>query len=224
VSKEIQIETSWKEILKDEFEQPYFDSIRTFIVNEIKKGKTIYPPGSLIFNAFNSTPFQEVKVVIIGQDPYHGHGQAMGLCFSVPKGIPYPPSLKNIFAELKNDLGIPVPQHGDLTSWTQQGVFLLNAILTVEKGKAGSHSKIGWQTFTDAVIRKLSDKRNGLVFLLWGNYARGKKTLIDEMKHYVLESSHPSPLAGGGFFDNHHFSRTNEILLKQGLSPPDWRL
>jgi uracil-DNA glycosylase len=224
VSKEVQIEESWKEVLKDEFEQPYFDSIRTFITDEIKKGKTIYPPGSQIFNAFNTTPFGEVKVVIIGQDPYHGPGQAMGLCFSVPKGIRYPPSLKNIFTELNSDLGVPIPNHGDLTSWAEQGVFLLNAMLTVEKGRAGSHSKIGWQTFTDAVIRRLSEKRNGLVFLLWGNYAKGKKGLIDEMKHYVLESPHPSPLAGGGFFGNRHFSRTNEILLKQGLSPPDWKL
>jgi len=224
VSKEIQIESIWKEVLQEEFEKPYFDDLRSYISNEIKRGKKIFPPGSLIFNAFNTTPFPKVKVIILGQDPYHGQGQAMGLCFSVPKGIPYPPSLKNIFRELKDDLGISIPDHGDLTYWAQQGVFLLNAILTVEKGKAGSHSKIGWQIFTDSVIRLLSEKKSGLVFLLWGNYARGKKNLIDEMKHYVLESPHPSPLAGSGFFGNHHFSRTNELLLGQGLSPLDWKL
>lgn len=220
----VQIEGSWKEVLQDEFDKEYFKKIRSFLHSEIKNGKTIYPPGPMIFNAFNSTPFHEVKVVIIGQDPYHQPGQAMGLSFSVPPDIKTPPSLKNIFKELHNDLNTHIPNHGDLTNWAQQGVFLLNAILTVEKGNAASHRKIGWQKFTNAVIEKLSEKRKGLIFLLWGNFARSKKQIIDETEHYVFEARHPSPLAGGAFFGCRHFSKTNEILLKQGNEPIDWEL
>ena len=221
---EIQIEESWKEVLTDEFEKPYFAHIRTSLREAKNQKKVIYPPGPLIFNAFNITPFSNVKVVILGQDPYHGPGQAMGLSFSVPQEVPAPPSLKNIFKEIKRDLDIDPPNHGDLTHWASQGVFLLNAMLTVEKGKAGSHRNIGWQSFTDAVIKTLSDHRDGLIFLLWGRFAQTKAPLINQLKHHVLESAHPSPLAGNRFSGNSHFSRTNELLLGQGLSPIDWRL
>ncbi len=221
---DVQIEESWKDALKDEFEKPYFSHIRDLLKTEKQNGKLIYPPGPLIFNAFNITPFHNVKVVILGQDPYHGPGQAMGLSFSVPREVPAPPSLRNIFKEIQNDLGIPPPDHGDLTHWAQQGVFLLNAMLTVEKGQAGSHQNFGWQSFTDAVIKILSDQKEGLVFLLWGKFAQSKVQLIDQLKHHVLESAHPSPLAGNRFFDNHHFSRTNEILMNQGQTPIDWRV
>ncbi|MCO6478370.1 MAG: uracil-DNA glycosylase [Phaeodactylibacter sp.] len=220
----VQIEESWKEALKNEFEQPYFQSLATFLRKEKQNGKTIYPPGPLIFNAFNTTPFDKVKVVILGQDPYHNPGEAMGLSFSVPKGVRIPPSLQNIYKELKEGLGIPIPNHGDLTHWAEQGVFLLNAMLTVERNKPRSHQKIGWQTFTDAVIRRLSDQREGLVFMLWGGFARQKKQLIDGSKHLVLEAAHPSPLAGGAFFGSRHFSKANEYLKKQGKEPVDWRL
>ena len=220
----VQIEESWKEVLQDEFEKPYFQHIRTFLTKEKQNGKVIYPPGSLIFNAFNITPFNNVKVVILGQDPYHGPRQAMGLSFSVPQDVNPPPSLKNIFKEIHNDLGILPPDHGDLTHWAEQGVFLLNAMLTVEKGKAGSHQRIGWQSFTDAVIKALSDHRDGIVFLLWGRFAQSKAPLIDQLKHHVLQSAHPSPLAGNRFFNNQHFSRTNELLLGQGQTPIDWNL
>jgi uracil-DNA glycosylase len=220
----VQIEEQWKEVLQDEFSKEYFSRIKDFLVSEKNKGKIIYPPGPLIFNAFNATPFNKVKVVIIGQDPYHGAGQAMGLCFSVPQNIPTPVSLKNIYKEIKTDLDIEPATHGDLTKWTEQGVFLLNAILTVEHKNAGSHKKIGWQKFTDAVIQKLSQYQEGLVFLLWGNFAKSKKELIDETKHYVLESAHPSPLAGNAFQGNNHFSKTNELLKKHGKDPIDWTL
>ena len=220
----IKIEDSWKKVLKDEFEKEYFPEIKSFLVNEIKSGKTIYPPGKLIFNAFNLTPFDKLKVVIIGQDPYHGPGQAMGLCFSVPKGVAIPASLKRIYKEQKEDVGIDIPTHGDLTSWAKQGVFLLNAILTVEHKSPGSHKKIGWQEFTDSVIKKISEEKEGIVFLLWGNFAKAKKVLIDESKHFILESAHPSPLAGNAFFGNHHFSKTNEILAKQGKKPVNWQV
>lgn len=220
----VKIEESWKSVLQEEFEQPYFQALASFLKKEKAGGKTIYPPGSLIFNAFNLTPFPEVKVVILGQDPYHNPGEAMGLCFSVPRGVRVPPSLKNIFKELQDDLSIPEPQHGDLTAWARQGVFLLNAMLTVERNKPGSHKKIGWQKFTDAVIRTLSEEREGLVFMLWGQFARGKKSLIQPGKHLVLESAHPSPLAGGAFFGNHHFSQANQFLEKQGKTPIDWQL
>ena len=218
----VQIEESWKAVLAEEFRQPYFAAIKSFLVQEKQAGKTIYPPGPLIFNAFNHTPFDEVKVVILGQDPYHNPGEAMGLCFSVPKGKKVPPSLVNIYKEIHRDLGLPIPNHGDLTAWTQQGVLLLNAMLTVEANKPASHQKIGWQTFTDAVIRHISDRKTGVVFLLWGKFAQGKQSLIDEMKHYVLSAAHPSPLAGNAFQGCGHFSRTNELLQKQGKTPVQW--
>jgi uracil-DNA glycosylase len=221
---QVRIEESWKEVLRDEFEQDYFKLIKSFLVREIKNGKKVYPPGKLIFNAFDSTPFEKVKVVILGQDPYHNPGEAMGLCFSVPRGVKVPPSLRNIYKEIENDLNIPAPSHGDLSNWAKQGVFLLNAMLTVEKNKAGSHRKIGWQQFTDAVIRKLSDHRDGLVFLLWGNFAKSKRILIDSQRHLILESVHPSPLAGKRFFGNKHFSQANAYLQNQGVKPIDWSL
>ena len=196
----VQIEQSWKELLADEFQKPYFGEITGFIRDEIRAGKTIYPPGKLIFNAFNTTPVDNVKVVILGQDPYHKPGEAMGLCFSVPKGVTIPPSLRNIYKELKDDVGAEIPPHGDLTHWAEQGVFLLNAMLTVERSRAGSHKNIGWQSFTDAVIGRLSDEKDGLIFLLWGNFAKSKKVLIDEMKHYVMEAVHPFTSGRWGIF------------------------
>ena len=220
----VQIEASWKTTLQDQFEQPYFQALAAFLKNEKAAGKTIYPPGSLIFNAFNTTPFPEVKVVIIGQDPYHNPGEAMGLCFSVPKGVRVPPSLKNIYKELESDVGATIPNHGDLTSWAQQGVFLLNAMLTVERNRPGSHQKIGWQDFTDAVIRKLSDGREHLVFMLWGGFARKKKELIDGSKHLILEAAHPSPLAGGAFFGSKHFSKANAYLQEHGMGKVEWQV
>ena len=189
----IKIHESWKNVLADVFESINFEQIRQFLYAAKQSGKLIYPPGNLIFNAFDSTPFDEVKVVLLGQDPYHGPGQAMGLSFSVPAQMPVPASLRNVYKELADDLDLSIPTHGDLSSWARQGVLMLNAILTVEAGKAGSHKDIGWQQFTDSVIRKLSADKEGLVFLLWGNFARGKKSLIDEKKHFVLESPHPSP-------------------------------
>ena len=220
----VQIEESWKEVLEDEFGQPYFQSLARYLKKEKADGKIIYPPGPLIFNAFNTTPFHEVKVVILGQDPYHNPGQAMGLCFSVPEGVTPPPSLKNIFKELKEDVGAPIPDHGDLTKWAEQGVLLLNAFLTVEKNKPASHRKIGWQTFTDSVIRKLSAIRENLVFMHWGGFAKKKSSLIDDDDHLVLKAAHPSPLAGGAFFGNQHFSQANEYLKKHGKEPVDWNL
>ncbi len=220
----VQIEDSWKALLADEFQQPYFAVIKDFLVHERQAGKTVFPPGQLIFNAFNQTPFDAVKVVIIGQDPYHNPGEAMGLSFSVPRGVRIPPSLANIYRELHADVGVPVPKHGDLTKWATQGVLLLNAILTVEARQAASHQKIGWQTFTDAVIRQLSGQKTGLVFLLWGKFAQGKKALIDLDKHTVLEAAHPSPLARDAFSGNKHFSKTNEILERQGMVAIDWAL
>lgn len=220
----VKIEESWKQVLSQEFDQPYFDALVTFIKKEKAAGKTVYPPGSLIFNAFDTTPFDAVKVVILGQDPYHNPGEAMGLSFSVPKGVRTPPSLRNIYKELHSDLGIPVAGHGDLTAWAKQGVFLLNAMLTVERKKAGSHSKAGWQNFTDAVIRKLSEEREHLVFMLWGNFARKKKVLIGGDKHLILEAAHPSPLAGGAFFGSKHFSKANAYLKEHGKEVIDWRV
>ena len=220
----VQIDDSWKEQLAEEFDKDYFQNIILFLKTEKQAGKVIYPPGPLIFNAFNTTPFTEVKVVIIGQDPYHGDGQAMGLSFSVPDGVKPPPSLVNIYKELKTDLNIPTPSHGNLTSWAKQGVLLLNAALTVGANDANSHSKCGWHTFTDAVIKKISDKREGVVFILWGNFARQKKELIDTDKHFVLESAHPSPFSVTKFLGNQHFSKTNKILEEQGKTPIDWSL
>ena len=220
----VKIEPSWLAALQGEFEQPYFQGIKLFLQAEKKSEKTIFPPGKFIFNAFDSTPFEQVKVVILGQVPYHGAGQAMGLSFSVPRGVAVPASLKNIYKELQSDLDLPIPNHGDLSAWASQGVFLLNAMLTVEANAAGSHQKIGWQTFTNAVIKKLSDDREGIVFLLWGNFARAKKEFIDDSKHFILESAHPSPLAGNAFAGNKHFSKTNQFLEAQGKTPIDWRV
>lgn len=221
---EVQIEPSWKQKLAGEFSKPYFLQIRDFLKAEKAKGKVIYPPGPLIFQAFNLTPFDKVRIVILGQDPYHNPGQAMGLCFSVPQNISLPASLKNIYREMKRDIGVNEPVHGDLTNWAKQGVFLLNAILTVEKNQPASHSRIGWQIFTDAVINILSRDRSGLIFLLWGNYARSKKPLIDQDKHIVLEAAHPSPLARDAFKGCSHFSKVNAILERKGESPVNWAL
>ena len=217
------MESSWKAILKDEIQKDYFVEMLAFLKKEKAEGKTIYPPGPNIFHAFNTTTWDNVKVVILGQDPYHNPGQAMGLSFSVPKGTKLPPSLKNIFKEIKTDVGIELPDHGDLSSWAVQGVFLLNAMLTVEQKKPGSHKKIGWQEFTNAVIRTLSDKKEGLVFLLWGNFAKSKKELIDESKHLILEAAHPSPLARGAFFGSKHFSQTNVYLKANKQKEIDWQ-
>lgn len=221
----VQMEASWKEILKQEFNTHYFSQIITFLKAEKALGKEIYPPGSLIFNAFEKTPFNEVKVVILGQDPYHNPGQAHGLSFSVPDGIGKPPSLKNIFKEIKNDLGIPVSESGNLGNWANQGVLLLNASLTVRENEPGSHGRIGWLQFTDNVIKKISDEKEGVIFLLWGAFAQQKQPLIDETKHYVLRAAHPSPFsADKGFFGCKHFSKTNELLMKQNKIPIDWKI
>lgn len=222
--KEVQIDDSWKKRLEDAFSEPYFESIKSYLIKAKQDGKVIYPPGPLIFNAFNQTPFDKVKVVILGQDPYHGPGQAMGLSFSVHRGVSVPASLKNIFKELQNDIGCTPVHHGDLSSWSRQGVFLLNAVLTVEHKRPGSHKHIGWQQFTDQVIRTLSADKEHLVFLLWGNYAKNKASLIDKNKHDVLTAPHPSPLARGGFFGHHHFSKTNQLLINHGQTPIDWQI
>lgn len=221
---DVRIEPSWKAALADEFRKPYFHSLVSFLRARKREGAVIYPPGPEIFRAFELTPLDKVKVVILGQDPYHNPGQAMGLSFSVPDGVPAPPSLKNIFSEIRSDLGIPMSGSTNLEPWARQGVLLLNSMLTVEAGRAGSHNRIGWQAFTDAVIRHISDHRDGVVFLLWGNYARSKAALVDTTRHFVLESAHPSPLAGGAFFGCRHFSKTNEILQRQGKTPIDWSL
>ncbi|MEO7923117.1 MAG: uracil-DNA glycosylase [Chitinophagaceae bacterium] len=221
----VKIEESWKKVLKDEFAKPYFQQIPLHIKTEKSQGKVIYPPGAVIFNAFNTTPFDKVKVVILGQDPYHGPGQAHGLCFSVPYGVPPPPSLVNIFKELQDDVGVPIPNHGNLTHWAEQGVFLLNASLTVRAGEPMSHSKIGWAEFTNTVISKISEERKNVVFLLWGKFAQEKRVLIDESKHCILRSVHPSPLSAyAGFFGCKHFSKTNEYLMRKGIDPVDWKL
>ncbi len=221
---QVQIEDSWKQALAAEFDKPYFEQLVAHIKADKAAGKVIYPPGPLIFNAFNTTPFDQVKVVILGQDPYHNPGEAMGLCFSVPCGVRMPPSLKNIFKELHSDLGLPLPKGGDLTPWARQGVFLINAFLTVLKNRPRSHEKIGWQQFTDAVIRKLSDEREHLVFMLWGGFARKKKVLINPERHLILEAAHPSPLAGGAFFGSRHFSQANAYLQAHGIAPINWDL
>ena len=220
----VKIEQSWKEALADEFGKPYFESLVRFLHKEKADGQVIYPPGSQIFRAFDLTPVEQVKVVILGQDPYHGPGQAHGLSFSVPANVPAPPSLKNIFKEIETDLGVQMSGYPDLEKWARQGVLLLNAVLTVRGGQAASHSKIGWQEFTDAVIRYISDNCEGVVFMLWGNFARSKAELIDRSKHVVLEAAHPSPLARGAFFGCRHFSRANEALASFGRTPIDWRL
>ncbi len=219
---DVKIEESWKQVLAPEFEKPYFQELARQLHEEKRAGRVIYPPGPLIFNAFNLTPFDKVKVVILGQDPYHGPGQAEGLSFSVPHGIPLPPSLVNIYKEIETDLGVRLHKDGSLRGWAEQGVFLLNAILTVRAGQPTSHSRIGWAEFTDAVIRTLSEQRKGLVFLLWGNFARSKRDLIDTSRHTVLEAPHPSPLARGAFFGCKHFSKANQVLISEGLQPIDW--
>lgn len=221
---DVKIESSWKAALAGEFEKPYFAALVRFLHQEKEAGKKIYPPGSLIFRAFELTPVSEVKVVILGQDPYHNPGEAMGLSFSVPDGVRMPPSLRNIYQEIGQDLGIRMSGSPNLEKWARQGVLLLNSILTVEAGKAASHRGIGWQEFTDAVIRYLSDNCSGIVFLLWGNFAKAKASLIDTSRHHVLTAAHPSPLAGGAFFGCRHFSRTNQILLSEGKTPIDWQI
>jgi uracil-DNA glycosylase len=218
------IEESWKNKLSDEFSQPYFLTLKQFLVEE-KKQYILYTPGSQIFAAFDRTPYESVKVVILGQDPYHGPGQAHGLCFSVPPGIKAPPSLVNIFKEIQNDLGLAMPSHGNLSSWADQGILLLNATLTVRANQPGSHQNKGWETFTDSVIKNLSDNREGLVFLLWGKFAQAKEDLIDATKHHILKAPHPSPFsANTGFFGCRHFSKTNQILKKQGKQEINWEL
>jgi len=218
------IESGWKSVLMDQFQAPYFSTLKEFLLEERKK-YTLHPPGRLIFNAFNHTPFDHVKVVILGQDPYHGKGQAHGLCFSVPQGIPQPPSLVNIFKELHSDLSVPIPEHGNLEKWADQGVLLINATLTVRDSQAGSHQKHGWETFTNRVIEVVSQEKSGVVFLLWGRFAQAKEALIDNNKHLILKSAHPSPLSAyNGFFGCRHFSLTNEYLEKQGKTGIDWTL
>ena len=221
---DVRIEQSWKEALKGEFDKPYFVSLVNFLRQEKASRKVIYPPGSQIFHAFDLTPVQNVKVVILGQDPYHGPGQAHGLSFSVPSGVPAPPSLKNIFREIETDLGVKMSGHPNLESWARQGVLLLNAVLTVRAAEAASHSRIGWQEFTDAVIKYISDNCEGVVFMLWGNFARGKSELIDHSKHCVLEAAHPSPLARGAFFGSRHFSKANAYLTANGKASINWQL
>lgn len=224
VSVNPQIEASWKRVLSDEFQKEYFLRLKEFLVEE-KKHYAIYPPGPMIFSAFDHTPFDKVKVVILGQDPYHGPGQAHGLCFSVPNGIEKPPSLVNIFKEINADLGLPIPQTGNLEKWANQGVLLLNATLTVRAHQAGSHQRKGWETFTDAAIKALSQHREGLVFLLWGAYAQAKGNIIDQSKHYILQAPHPSPLsASRGFLGCRHFSKTNSLLRAMGRAEIDWSI
>lgn len=219
---DVQIEESWKQILSAEFEKDYFRQLTDFVRNEYRS-TTVYPPGKLIFNAFNLCPFEQVKVVIIGQDPYHGPGQAHGLCFSVNDNVPFPPSLRNIFKEIQDDLGKPIPESGNLTRWAKQGVLLLNVTLTVRAHQAGSHQRRGWEEFTDAAIRALAEQREHLVFILWGAYAQKKGAFIDRSRHLVLTSVHPSPLsAHNGFFGNRHFSRANEYLQQHGQTPIEW--
>lgn len=220
---DVKIDASWKEVLEAEFEKDYFKHLTAFVKEEYAGTTPIYPPARLIFNAFDHCPFNDVKVVILGQDPYHGVGQANGLCFSVNKGVPFPPSLLNIFKEIENDLGTPIPQDGDLTRWSDQGVLLLNATLTVRASMAGSHQKRGWEEFTDAAIRELATRRENIVFILWGSYAQKKGAFIDRSRHLVLTSPHPSPLSAyQGFFGNHHFSTANRYLAEHGKSEIKW--
>ncbi len=219
----IQLHPSWLRVLAGEFEQPYMFTLKEFLQQEKRAGKVIYPPGPQIFSALDSTPFDSVKVVILGQDPYHGPGQAHGLCFSVQPGVRIPPSLRNIYQEIEQDLGIPAPNHGYLQSWAEQGVLLLNATLTVEQAQAGSHQGKGWEAFTDRVVQALSEQRSGLVFMLWGSYAQKKGRVIDRSKHCVLQSPHPSPLsAHRGFLGNRHFSQANAYLEQLGVGGVDW--
>lgn len=219
---DVKIEPSWKSVLQPEFDKPYFSALTDFVRAEYALHK-VYPPASLIFNAFNLCPFDKVKVVLLGQDPYHEPGQAHGLCFSVNDGVPFPPSLRNIFAEIATDQGKEVPQSGNLTRWAEQGILLLNATLTVREHAAGSHQRRGWEEFTDAVIRTISQQREHVVFILWGSYAQSKASLIDTTRHCVLRSAHPSPLSAyRGFFGNHHFTLTNDYLKKHGYDQINW--
>ncbi|MEP3590380.1 MAG: uracil-DNA glycosylase [Marinobacter sp.] len=225
LAQELKPGRGWDQWLADEFRQPYMHRLAEFLADEERAGKTLFPPKPQLFNALNSTPLQQVKVVILGQDPYHGPGQAHGLCFSVSPGVPTPPSLTNIFKEIQQDLGLGPPGHGCLQSWAEQGVLLLNAVLTVEQGKAGAHQGKGWETFTDRVIELVNQQREGVVFLLWGSYARKKGQIIDRDRHLVLEGPHPSPLSAyRGFFGCQHFSRANHWLLEHHQSPIDWAL
>lgn len=217
------LEAGWKEALAASFSDPRMIALKDFLRSEKASGQTVYPPASRMFAAFDSTPWDKVRVVILGQDPYHGPGQANGLCFSVNPGVPIPPSLLNIYKEIENDLGIPRPSHGDLTSWAEQGVLLLNATLSVRAHQAGSHQKKGWEEFTDDVVARLNEEKSGLVFMLWGSYARKKGAIIDRSRHTVLQAPHPSPLsAHRGFFGCGHFSKVNEVLQAQGRPPIDW--
>ncbi|MBR5167665.1 MAG: uracil-DNA glycosylase [Salinivirgaceae bacterium] len=219
---DVRIEQSWKQRLQTEFDKPYFEQLTQFVRTEYQT-RTIYPPARLIFNAFNLCPFDKVKVVIIGQDPYHGAGQAHGLCFSVQDGVQFPPSLRNIFKEIHDDIGTPVPLSGNLTRWAEQGVLLLNATLTVRADEAGSHQRRGWETFTDAVINAVASEKQNEVYILWGSYAQQKAAMVNRSQNLVLESVHPSPLsASRGFFGNHHFSRANQYLIEHGKEPVAW--
>ena len=221
---DVQIEASWKSALQQEFSKPYFHELIAKLKGEISEGKTVYPPGPLIFQAFAKTPLEQVRILILGQDPYHNPGEAMGLSFSVPRGVRVPPSLGNIFKEMRDDVGFTEVGHGDLTSWADQGVLLLNSMLTVRHRSPKSHHKLGWERFTDEVIKVLSEQREHIVFMLWGASARKKAEVIDKSKHLVLEAAHPSPLARGAYFGSKHFSQANEYLTKHGLQPIDWQL
>ncbi|EOX1604563.1 uracil-DNA glycosylase [Campylobacter upsaliensis] len=220
----IKINADWLEFLEEEFKKPYFLDIKRQYIETLKAGKNIYPPANLTFNAFNLTPLNSLKIVLLGQDPYHKQNQAMGLSFSVPKGVPIPPSLRNIFKELNADLGVKIPQNGDLSAWARQSVLLLNAIFSVEENKPLSHSLWGWQEFSDNIIKKLSLEKEGLIFILWGKFAQSKKSLIDTRKHFILEAAHPSPLARQGFLGCRHFSKSNALLEKLGKEPIKWDL
>ncbi|EOD4834117.1 uracil-DNA glycosylase [Campylobacter upsaliensis] len=220
----IKINADWLEFLEEEFKKPYFLDIKRQYIETLKAGKNIYPPANLTFNAFNLTPLNSLKIVLLGQDPYHKQNQAMGLSFSVPKGVQIPPSLRNIFKELNADLGVKIPQNGDLSAWARQGVLLLNAIFSVEENKPLSHSLWGWQEFSDNIIKKLSLEKEGLIFILWGKFAQSKKSLIDTRKHFILEAAHPSPLARQGFLGCRHFSKSNALLEKLGKEPIKWDL
>ncbi len=222
---DVKMEASWKNVLEKEFSRPYFLQVAAHLKTEKATNAIIFPPGNLIFNAFHKTPFDKVKVVILGQDPYHGPGQAHGLSFSVPEGVKPPPSLVNIFKELKSDIGMTIPKTGNLSLWADQGVLLLNAVLTVRANEPASHAKIGWMDFTNNVIQKISNEKNGIVFLLWGKFAHDKQIFIDATKHHILKAAHPSPFsADKGFFGCKHFSKTNELLMQQGLDPINWQL
>ena len=215
---------SWLAVLGDELETPHMTALRSFLVSEVSAGRRFYPPADRVFNAMELTPFDDVRVVILGQDPYHGAGQAMGLCFSVPQGVPPPPSLRNIYEELSNDVGVPRPTTGDLTPWAERGVLLLNAVLTVSPGKPASHAGKGWEQFTDRAITELSTRRDGIVFLLWGKYAQDKGARVDTSRHHVLTARHPSPYSVSGFFGCRHFSKANALLESSGATGIEWRL